>query len=93
MFSLLISKPYYRHDPTDSPTLPYAPGDLTKRAMIDVTGKTPRAPTDSGTVAAVGANESEEELDLSVLKELEECLAMEKELLIKLNNIRSSATS
>lgn len=69
--------------PQDGPsslTTSYSPGDLTKQTF-------------SGLDGAAGQRDQNSSLDLSVLNELEECLQMEKELLMKLDKIKSAAKS
>ena len=58
-------------------------------AIADITGRKSYRVGDLA--AAIGNdNDDEKEIDLSILKELEECLAMEKALLEKVSNIRRS---
>jgi len=64
----------------------YIPGDLTKQAMQEYTGS---ESYQVGHISEKMANSDEVEDPIDVISELEECLAMERELAQKLSYIRS----
>ena len=70
----------------------YAPGDLTKQAILEYTGK------ESYEVGNIAEKKKQEEIiervdddraSIDVISELEECLKMERELVEKLNRVRT----
>ncbi len=62
----------------------YEAGDLTRQAILEYTGKDSY---EVGDVVSKDGSSSKDPVD--VLKELEECLAMERKLVEKLNNIKA----
>lgn len=65
----------------------YSPGDLTKQAILEYTGKnTYQAGDIAGSKSIMLKGET---LSVDIINELEECLAMERELVEKLNKINS----
>ena len=64
----------------------YNPGDLTKSALLDYTGKSSYAVGDLAGKSGSSGNNAD--VNLSVLEELEECLSMEKALIEKLDRIQ-----
>ena len=67
-----------------SVTQQYNPGDLTKSALLEYTGKSSYA---VGDLTGKGGSNNVD-MNSSVLQELEECLSMERELIEKLGRIQ-----
>ena len=74
----------------------YVPGDLTKRAVLEYTGKSSYAQGDLAQQASSVRTATDDDddddvgtvVDMTVLQELEACLSMEKELIQKLDRIQ-----
>jgi len=70
----------------------YVPGDLTKRAVLEYTGKSSYAQGDLAQHASSVRTATDDDVgtvvDMTVLQELEACLSMEKELIQKLDRIQ-----
>merc|ERR1712232_1367681 len=81
--------------PSGSVVAEYNPGDLTKQAVLDYTGKSSYAVGDlAGTANSISSsNNNNKVVDMSVLQELEECLSMEKALIEKLGRIQQATTT
>ena len=80
-------------DNTDaSASYQYAPGDLTKQAILEYTGKNTYQAGDIADSKSKMLKGETETFSVDIIKELEECLAMERELVDKLNKINSQRT-